>query len=291
MAKERRRIGIIGVGRAGGALGRALHAAGYPIASVWSRSAARAGALADTTHALVAATPIAVARDAELLIIAVPDGLITPLSLQIALGPAHTAQMAVHLSGANDAHLLAPLADVGWLTGAFHPLQTFADDCSPVLPGTAFAIDAPEPLAGDLSSMAQALGGNPLHLAANDRAIYHAAATITANYTVTLMHAAVMLLAQCGLPPEQALAALLPLLRGTVDNLDRVGLPEALTGPIVRGDAATVQRHLAALDQRAPDLVPIYRALGVATVALAEQRQEHGPELDRIERLLTESNT
>lgn len=287
MGDDRPRIGIVGVGRAGGALGRALHAAGYQIASVWSRSADRARVFAEATQAAAVTTPAEVARHAQLIIVAVPDALIGPMATEL-MASAATEQMAVHLSGANDARALAPLAESGWIVGAFHPLQTFADEYSFVLPNTAFAIDAPEPLCAELASMATALGGVPLHLAPGDRAIYHAAATMTANYTVTLLHAASALLAQCGLTPKQSLAALLPLLRGTVDNLARVGLPDALTGPIVRGDVATIERHVAALAQRAPDTLPIYRALGTATVALAEQQTEHVPELHAIAQLLDE---
>lgn len=286
--RDRPQIGIVGVGRAGGALGRALHAAGYPITSVWSRSTERAGTLAEATGAAIASTPAAVAGASKLVLVAVPDALIGPIGVQLADDVTGVEHMAVHLSGANDASALASLAKAGWLTGAFHPLQTFADDCSPVLPGTAFAIEAPEPLRDTLTMMTLALGGAPLQLAAGDRAIYHAAATMTANYTVTLIHVAANLLTQCGLAPEQALAALLPLLRGTVENLGRVGLPDALTGPIVRGDEATIRRHVAALSQRAPEALPIYRALGAATVALAEQRGEHIPQLDTIERIIAE---
>lgn len=283
------RIAVIGVGRAGGAMGRALHAAGYPLAAVWSRTHARASALAVETGARVASSPADAACDAELVLLAVTDAQIAPLATALA-AESHPCVEAVvaHLSGASGAALLDPLAQAGWRTAAFHPLQTFADEHSPLLANTLFAIEADDHDAAMLAQVAQRLGGQPLRLATVDRPLYHAAATITANYTVTLISQAVGLLAQCGLSSTQSLAALLPLLRGAVDNLSRVGLPDALTGPIVRGDSETVARHLAALIQRAPELLPTYRALGEATVDLAAACGAEPAQLALIERMLTE---
>ena len=281
------RVAVIGVGRAGGAMGRALFAAGYPIAAVWSRTRARANALAAQTGARVASSPVDAACDAELVLLAVTDAQIVPLATALAAESRRCADAVVaHLSGASGAGLLAPLAQAGWRTAAFHPLQTFADEHSRLLPNTLFAIEADDCDAAMLTQVAQRLGGQPLRLAAVDRPLYHAAAAITANYTVTLISQAVGLLAQCGLSNTQALAALLPLLRGAVDNLDRVGLPDALTGPIVRGDSATVAGHLAALAARAPDVLPTYRALGTATALLAQARGTDASDLEAIRVLL-----
>lgn len=265
------RMGIIGAGRAGGSLAHALCAAGYSVAAVWSRSRARAEQLAHDCGAQAFATPVAAAQAADLVLLTITDGQIAPFSEQIATTPGN-GRMIVHLSGAQGRAVLAPLHQAGWLTGAFHPLQTFADSHSPVLAGTAFAIEAEEPLATILQTLATALGGVPVRLAAQDRALYHAAATIASNYTVTLAAQAAELLAQVGLTDAQALAALLPLLRGTIDNLARLGLPDALTGPIARGDSATITRHIIALDTYDPALAELYRTLGAATLPLAVAR-------------------
>lgn len=283
------RIGIVGAGRAGGALGRALHAAGYPIAAVWSRTAERARTLARDVGARSLATPADVAVASDLTLLAIIDTQITPVSVAIARAAPHTAPtMVVHLSGANGAALLQPLADAGYMNGAFHPLQTFADDRSPIMLGTAFAIEAPEPLQTTLEQIAQALGGVPLRLAAADRALYHAAATITANYTIALMAQAAALLERCGLDAQASLAALLPLLGGTVANLARLGLPTALTGPITRGDVDTIARHLAALADRAPEILPVYVALAQAALPLAAAQDMDATRLATISALLRE---
>jgi predicted short-subunit dehydrogenase-like oxidoreductase (DUF2520 family) len=286
---QRPRIGVIGVGRAGGALGRALYAAGYSVVSVWSRSPERATVLAREIGAQYAEAPSDVILTADLTILAVTDQHIQPLAAALATAiprQDRNIRMLVHLSGVNGATILQSLADVGVLTGAFHPLQTFADERSPVLAGTHFGIEASEPLRTILRTIATVLGGRPLDLDPNDRALYHAAATMTSNYTISLIAQAVELMQLAGFSAEQSLDALLPLLRGTVENLDRRGLPQALTGPIVRGDITTVQYHLNALSERAPDIRSIYRALGAAALPLATIQGLDPERLQALKRLL-----
>lgn len=286
--RRRPRVGVIGVGRAGGALSRALHTRGYTVASVWSRTRARAEALADEVGARVASTPCDVAPAADLIILAVSDDVLGSIAASIARWCArlpNSRRMVAHLSGTYGADVLQPIADAGALIGALHPLQTFADERSPIPGGTTFAIEAAEPLRSVLLSLVDSLDGRPLHLAAGDRAIYHAAAAMTANYVVTLISQAVELLEQAGVAPDQGLQALLPLLRGAVNNLERLGLPHALTGPIARGDAGTLARHLAALAERAPHVLPVYRELGIATLPLAAVRGAPADRLREMEEL------
>jgi predicted short-subunit dehydrogenase-like oxidoreductase (DUF2520 family) len=116
--------------------------------------------------------------------------------------------------------------------------------------------------------MAVALGGRPLALH-GDRAVYHLSAAIASNYLVTLLDLAAGLWGELGLSKEEGLRALLPLVRGTVENLDRVGLPAALTGPIARGDVGTIERHLAVLDRVAPEARTMYKELARRTIPIA----------------------
>ena len=150
----------------------------------------------------------------------------------------------VHASGALGREALAPAAEGGALTGAFHPLAAFAQIGAELPDGIAFAIEASEPLRTKLTHLALRLGGRPLVLEADDKALYHAAAVIASNYSVTLAATAARLLRRIGASEDDSLRVLLPLMRSTLDNLERQGLPEALTGPIVRGDTGTVRRHL-----------------------------------------------
>jgi len=274
------RLGIAGAGRAGGVLGRALARAGYPVTAVWSRTALHAALLADAVGARALPSPAAVVAACDLVLLAVPDDAIVPLvatMLDSALWPGGGA--LVHLSGASGAALLDPAAVAGAATGALHPLQTFATPHADLPPGTAFALEASGLLRDRLLALVDALHGHALDIAPADRPLYHAAAALTANYAITLLAQAVAVLGRCGLAPEPALAALLPLAGGVLENLGQQGLPGALTGPIARGDVGTIRRHLAALDARVPDVATLYRALGSATIPLAagltpHQRQE-----------------
>jgi predicted short-subunit dehydrogenase-like oxidoreductase (DUF2520 family) len=126
--------------------------------------------------------------------------------------------------------------------------------------------------------MAHEIGGRPFDLEGSARGLYHAAAVLASNYTVVLAALAADLLGHTGLDPDAALPALMPLLESTMANLGRAGLPGALTGPLARGDAGTVMRHLAALDRTTPEIAEVYRALGVAALPLVEARGEITPE-------------
>ena len=264
-------IAIIGPGRAGSALGRALHSAGYPITAIYARRPERGQLLAAELSARLTRTPEGALDLADLTLLAVPDDVIRPLAGDLAGAQcAGAGKAVVHLSGAQDRTPLLPLRQAGLSTGVFHAVQTFKTGADTVrnVPGTLFGVDADEPLASTLRAMATALGGEPFDLRGVDRARYHAAAVLVANYPVTLLAEAKALMAKAGVPGAIAQRALLQLLRGTLNNLNGGEPQEALTGPAVRGDAQTIERHLAVLSGD-PELQQLYRRLADRTVTLA----------------------
>ena len=131
---------------------------------------------------------------------------------------------------------------------------------------------ATRPTMEQLLRLVADLGGTPLILRAEDKALYHAAAVLASNYVVTLAKLATDLWLRLGQERPAALKALLPLIQGAVDNLNAVGLPAALTGPIARGDVPTVRRHLEALADAAPSLQTVYRDLALETIPVALAR-------------------
>jgi predicted short-subunit dehydrogenase-like oxidoreductase (DUF2520 family) len=161
-----------------------------------------------------------------------------------------------------------------------HPLQSFADVETAVqaLPGSFFFLEGDAEAVDLLRSLVISIDGRPVPLASSSKALYHAAACAASNYLVTLVDYAAALLGKAGVPDDVALPALLPLVAGTVRNLEAVGLPDALTGPIARGDLGTVRAHLAALRRAPGDLVRLYVALARKTVevALRKGRIERG---------------
>lgn len=265
-----RRFAILGAGAVGRSLAAALSARGARVAAVASRriESARAGA-ASAAGAWATADLAAAARQGDVVVLSVPDDAIASVCEQVArAGGFRREGFAIHLSGALGSDALAPARAAGASALAFHPIQTFAQPGPDLFEGITCAIQgAPDAVAFG-AEMARFLGATPVEVRPEDKALYHAALSVACNYLVTLAEAGRGLLEQTGLG-NAALDALLPLLRGTVENLAHVGLPRALTGPISRGDLATLQAHLDALRDRAPDLLPLYRTLGVQTLALA----------------------
>ena len=264
-------IAIIGPGRAGSALGRALHQAGYTIAAIGGRNPDNVRNLADELGARACQSPATTIDLADLTILAVPDDVILPLATDMVDSLCSSAgKAAVHLSGAQDRNALRPLAQQASLrTGVFHPLQTFRRGPEAVqnVAGTYFGIDADGPLREQLVQLARDLRGYPFDLAGVDRALYHAAAVFAANYPITLLAEAIALAAQAGLADETARHGMTTLLAGAVNNLRGLAPAEAITGPAARGDQGTIDRHLEAL-KRDPELQRLYQLLADRTKEL-----------------------
>jgi predicted short-subunit dehydrogenase-like oxidoreductase (DUF2520 family) len=216
---------VVGTGRAGGAIAARLRERGLAVTA--GRQAA---------------------ANADLVLLAVPDAAIAEVARSIPVGP-----WVAHVSGAT------PLAALDPHTRRFsvHPLQTLSRERgAEQLDGAWAAVTAQDDEAAAAGRwLAETLGLRPFPLADADKPLYHAGAAIASNFLVTLYRTAARLMEESGAPPE----ALVPLMERTIEN----GF--ALTGPIARGDWSTVEAHLRALEARAPDLVPLYRALAEAT--------------------------
>lgn len=274
------KLGFIGAGAAGSALATAWARAGVPIVAVASRRLERARALAERLPGCRAVeTPQEVVEQADLVFLTVPDRAIAPVCASLDW---RAGVSAIHCSGAHSLDVLESARAAGAAVGGCHPLQTLAGapEDADRLAGSVFGIEADEPLWTTLVELVRRFDGRPVHLAAEDKALYHASAVLISNYTVTLAAVAAELWQMFAVPVERdaALQALMPLLRGAVENLVTQGLPHALTGPIARGDAATVARHLAALGESQPEVQALYRVAGHHTVPVARERGSHDPE-------------
>jgi predicted short-subunit dehydrogenase-like oxidoreductase (DUF2520 family) len=259
-------IGIIGAGRVGAVLGAALRAAGHHVVAASGVSdAARARIsrmLPDAAHL----PADAVARAAtDLLLVAVPDDALGPLVAGLAeTGALRPGQVVAHTSGAHGVAVLAPAAAVGARTLALHPAMTFTGTPADLsrLAGISYGVTAPADLKRFAERLVTDLGGKPEWVAETDRALYHAALVHGANHLVTLVNEALDRLRDAGVVyPEKVLE---PLLRASLDNALRLG-DEALTGPVSRGDAGTIARHLDRLTATSPESVPSYLALARRT--------------------------
>ncbi|MBI2980088.1 MAG: DUF2520 domain-containing protein [Chloroflexi bacterium] len=263
------KLGFIGACTVGTALSVRLSEQGYPVVAVSSRSQTSSEKLARLISGCHAVSNNQVVADqAELIFITTPDDAIARVAAEIQW---HPGQSVVHCSGAASTDILESARKSGAQVGAFHPLQTFASVSQAMdnLPGSTFAVEAEEPLLTTLKDMATALAGNSIELKASDKVLYHAAAVIACNYMVTLIKLATDLWQTFNIPTQPATKALMPLLRGTLNNIDNVGIPQCLTGPIARGDTGTIKKHLEALQKKSPVLLSTYRELGLQTIPIA----------------------
>lgn len=262
-------IGFIGAGTTGTALAVRLAQHGYQVVAVSSRSLSSAEKLAGRISGCqIHNGAQEVANTAQLVFITTPDDTISKVAAEVQW---HNGQSVVHCSGAHSINILEPVKQRGANTGCFHPLQTFAsvDQAIENIPGSTFAIEAEEPLASTLKKIATILEGDWITLKAGDKVLYHAAAVFACNYLVTLVKLATDLWQTFGVSPTQATKALMPLLRGTLSNIENVGLPNCLTGPIARGDLGTISTHLESLERQAPPLLNIYKELGRQTIPIS----------------------
>jgi predicted short-subunit dehydrogenase-like oxidoreductase (DUF2520 family) len=239
------------------------------VASVYSRSRSSAEKLAaDVKGCRVADSYQAAADAADITFITTPDSAIAGTVSRIKWQPGRSV---IHCSGADSTAILEPARKSGAMVGGFHPLQTFAGTKQAIenIPGSTFALEAEEPLLTALKKMAEDLGGHWITLKAEDKVAYHAAAVFASNYLVTLVKMATDLWKTFSIPTDQATKALLPLIRGTLHNIETIGIPNCLTGPIARGDTGTVTKHLQDLKKNAPALLFPYQELGLQTIPVA----------------------
>jgi len=288
------KAGFIGAGTTGTALAVRLSQKGWPVVAVSSRTLSSAQRLAKRVpDCQVYHTAQELADVAEMAFITTPDDVIGQVCSEVHW---HEKQSVLHCSGAHSVDILGPARKLGAAVGSFHPLQTFADVDQAIanLPGSTFALEGEEPLLSTLKELTRLLNGNWVELKPGDKVLYHAAAVFACNYLVTLVKLAQDLWKDFRVSPKEATRALLPLLRGTLNNIDNIGLPNCLTGPVARGDLGTIEKHLKALDARSPSLLTTYKELGLQTIPIAlakgkvnEQKAEEMRTLLSLERMQT----
>ena len=254
-------IGFIGNGRAAAAVGRGLARAGHAL--VIARRGEGATALAEALHGRLVGRDEVLAT-ADVTFLAVPDAVIPGLASDLAtVAVPGEGRLVAHFAGSLGRAPLAPLASRGYRAAAIHPLQVLSG--WRIAAGTGFALDADGETMAVVTRLVEDLGGVPLEVPAASRAAYHAAAVMAANLGMTLLSEAVDLLERQGIPRAEAQQGLGALVRGGLEaSMDR-GLPAALTGPVARGDVATVAGHLEALAGD-PELRRAYAAGSLLTL-------------------------
>ncbi len=259
------RIGVVGAGRVGAVLAAALHAAGHEIVAVAGESAASRTRIETLLPGVRVDKPTAVSRSCDLLLLTVPDDMLSNVVTMLAAsGAIRPGQQVVHTSGKHGLAVLAPAAEVGAEILAMHPAMTFTGTHVDVarLPGCVFGVTATDGTRALARTLVSDLGGSVVWVAEDRRVLYHAGLAHGANHLVTLVSQAMDLLRASG--ATDPAATLRPLLTAALDNALTYG-DAALTGPIVRGDVETVRAHLADIARTSPGTLGSYVALARAT--------------------------
>jgi len=264
---------IVGCGKVGTTLAIFLTAAGYKAAGFASKNLSSAKQAADSVQSdRFSDVPWEITGKADIVFITTPDNAIkgTCDSLSKNKGLADNA-VVLHCSGALPSTILSSAKTCGAHTGSMHPLQSFAtarystnpfEGIIVALEGEAKAVEVSQKIAADL-------GATSVTILTAAKTLYHASAVVASNFLVALLDLALKLIGAAGIATPDAFNVLKPLIEGTLSNIEKVGIPEALTGPIVRGDVETVAGHLSEIEAQTPELLNLYKALGLHTVDVA----------------------
>ncbi|WP_088226281.1 Rossmann-like and DUF2520 domain-containing protein [Desulfosporosinus sp. FKB] len=264
------KFGIIGAGIVGTALALRLEEKGHYCIGVHTRSCSsyeRFCRYLPKNHL----TLDELASTADGLFITTQDDLIRTVAENLSVRPSiKSKQLWIHCSGSLPSNVLRVKESLSVRCLSLHPLQAFAsiEKALEILSGTHFGIEGDDEEFG--VGIVNDLGGIPHRILASQKSMYHAGAVVASNYLVVLASLAVELFAEAGFREDEALASLIPLMRGTLYNLEQVGLPQALTGPVARGDVKVVQGHLEHMPSK---LKKIYRELGSKALELGEDKK------------------
>jgi predicted short-subunit dehydrogenase-like oxidoreductase (DUF2520 family) len=265
---------IIGAGMVGTAIGHLLKNAGYKIVAIADESSTALRRAQSYTGGKAYRKPQEVLREAGCILITTPDDIISSVCKDIARSPLIRGKYIFHMSGAGGLDLLEPAKKAGAAVASIHPLQSFSsiDNAVQNIPSSYFGITADTKARKQAETIVLALGGKPIYISARQKPLYHAAACVASNYLVSLLNTVESIYQSIGISEKDAKKAYLPLIYGSLKNIELSGSIQALTGPIARGDAGTIQKHVDAINANLPQYASLYSSLGLVTVNLARKK-------------------
>ncbi|MDI6716296.1 MAG: DUF2520 domain-containing protein [Actinomycetota bacterium] len=280
--KSKYNISIIGAGKVGTAVGHLLLKKGHNItaAAACSNSSLEKASRFLPGVTLTKDSAKAVCG-ADVILITTRDEQIKPACDKLeAAGVLLPEHIVMHMSGAGSLDLLSSAKAAGAKVASLHPIQSFASIELAIerLPGSYFGLTAEGPARDAALRIAQDLDGKVIEIADENKSLYHAAACIASNYLVALLGFAEEVYKASGLDKDIALKAMMPLVKGTLSNIENVGIAAALTGPIARGDVKIIKQHLESLDKINAKAASAYRVLGLKTVEIAIEKGTLGQE-------------
>jgi len=265
---------IIGAGMVGTAIGFLLKKVGYKVIAISDKSPAALKRALPYTGGKAFRKPREAVQEADCILITTPDDAISSACQDIALCPAIKGKFVFHMSGAGGLDLLESAKKVGSFTASIHPLQSFSsiDQAIKNIPGSYFGITADKKARLPAKKIIRDLGGIPLFISSEQKPLYHAAACFASNYLVSLMNTVESIYQAIGLNEKDAKKAYLPLVYGSLKNIENSGSIHSLTGPIARGDFGTIKKHISAINNNLPQFSSLYSSLGLIAVKVAKQK-------------------
>ncbi len=279
-------IVIVGAGKVGTALAVLLHKTGYKINGIASRTlkSAQAAAKRLTPSPVVTERASELTPKGEIILITTRDDAIERTCAKISREEGfRNGQTVLHVSGSLPSDILSPAKGQGCVIGSMHPLQSFADVDRAIqtLPGSYFCIEGDPEALRVAKGLAKALNGKIMTIKTEDKPIYHAAAVIASNFFVSIIDMSLRFYESIGIDQKKGLAALLPLIEGSLNNIRALGPVKALTGPIARGDAGVVAHHLKAIYRLIPEFIPVYKELARLNVSVGRRKGTLNEEASR----------
>lgn len=284
---EKPRITIIGLGKVGTAMLRVFTNHGYVVISAYNRTG-----VADTLKSEFTETTFVQDLSSleqtigDLIFLTVSDDSITSLSEELARQPFKWGgRMVVHCSGTYSSKSLSALKEAGAKTASFHPMQAITKSTNS-FSGIWFDIEGDKEALKSLEQIAEVFGAKSFRVEAEAKPFLHASAVVASNYLVVLVDLVSKISARASISEETALKALTPLMENTLQNINDLGVTEALTGPIARGDVDTVREHLEQL-KIDPEVLYLYKTFGMEAVKIAERKSGSTQSLKTIKKLLS----
>lgn len=272
-----KKLYFIGAGKVGTSLAYLLNKKGYEIVGIASRNLKSAEASASFVGGNITATNdiFIFIEEADIIFITTNDDAIPFVVKDISdKCDINEGQVFVHTSGSLPAKVFEPLEKKGAIGISIHPLQTIASPTEGIknIMGSLFAIEGNIKAYDIALELVKALDGQPFFIDSDKKPLYHLAAVIACNYFVTLINTSIKLFESVNIDSEKGLTGLLKLVRGTINNIEKIGPKQALTGPIARGDIHTIEGHIWAMKKYIPELLEFYKVLGNMTVNVAIEK-------------------
>lgn len=267
-------VGFIGAGKVGTAMGCYFCRKGIQVAGYYSRSLSSAKMAASRTGSRAYNNMEELAGSVDLIALTVPDDEIEAVGLTLAeMHLCWEQKIALHMSGVHSSDILAPLGEKGATLCSIHPMLSFGnvDASVEALPSAVFTVEGRGVKLDVVKEMIEICGNRWVEISTKDKVLYHAAACVMSNYMVTLLDAGLEMLNGVGFSPENAVKLITPLVEKTLVNVINIGAEEALTGPISRGDAGTVEKHMGKLREQNGKWLRLYKVLGLYTTELAKR--------------------